>query len=122
MNAYFISGLGADKQMFQRIKLPEGFTIVHLEWIDPLKDETFEHYAKRLAQGIDTSEDFILVGLSLGGLMSVEMNKFLHPKFTILISSVVNKKALPFWFVLAGRLRIPKIIPPYFYHHNNFFY
>lgn len=121
MNAYFISGLGADKQMFQRIELPEEFNIVHLEWINPLKEETFEHYSKRLAQGIDQSKDFILIGLSLGGLISVEMNKFLRPKFTILISSVVNKKALPSWFVLAGRLHVPKIIPSYFYHHNNFF-
>ncbi|AYD48119.1 alpha/beta fold hydrolase [Arachidicoccus soli] len=121
MNAYFISGLGADKQMFRRIELPEEFNIVYLEWINPLKGESFEHYAKRLAQGIDQSTDFILIGLSLGGLISVEMNKFLRPTFTILISSVVNKQALPFWFVVAGRLHVPKITPSYFYHHNNFF-
>jgi pimeloyl-ACP methyl ester carboxylesterase len=121
MKAYFISGLGADKQMFRRIKLPEGFVIVHLDWIDPLEKETFEHYARRLDQRIEPNEDFILVGLSLGGLMSVEINKFLKPAFTVLISSVVNKKALPFWFTLVGHLGIAALIPAYFYHHSNFF-
>lgn len=121
MNVYFISGLGADEKMFRRIRLPENFSIRHLCWLDPLKEESFQAYAQRLALGIQTAEPFILVGLSLGGMMSIEMNKFLHPVHTVLISSATNKKDLPFWFQLAGNLGIYKIIPDYFYHHPNIF-
>lgn len=121
MKAYFISGLGADEKMFRRIQLPAGLEMVQLPWILPLYQETFPAYARRLAAAIDTREPFILVGLSLGGMMSIEINKFLQPAFTILISSVTNKKALPIWFRLAGMTRIYKIVPDYFYHHRNFF-
>jgi len=120
MNAYFISGLGADEQMFLRTQLPDGFTIHHLKWLSPLKNESFARYAGRLAKGIDTSRPFILAGLSLGGMMAIEMNKFLEPAYTILISSVTNRKELPFWFKLASLTGIYKIVPNYFYHHRNF--
>lgn len=121
MNVYFISGLGADEKMFQRIKLPKGFRAVHLNWVDPFKKETFEAYALRLSQRIDRLEDFVLVGMSLGGMIAVEMDKFLSPKMTVLISSAVNKRTLPFWFKLSGWLGIPFITPNWFYRHNNFF-
>ena len=120
MNAYFISGLGADAQMFQKTELPEGFVIHHLAWLRPLGHETFPQYAKRLAAGIDQSQPFILVGLSLGGMMAIEMNQFLRPVYTILISSVTNRKGLPFWFKLASLTGMYKIVPDYFYHHRNF--
>lgn len=121
MNVYFISGLGADEKMFKRIQLPKNFVMHQLPWIDPLQKESFQAYAKRLATGIQTQEPFILVGLSLGGMMSIEMNKFLRPVHTILISSATHKKDLPLWFTLAGHLGIYKIIPDYFYHHPNIF-
>ena len=120
MNAYFISGLGADEQMFLKTKLPKGFVIHHLAWLRPSKGETFPAYAERLAEKIDQRQPFILVGLSLGGMMAIEMNKFLKPAYTILISSVTNRKGLPFWFKLASLTGIYKIVPDYFYHHRNF--
>lgn len=120
MHAYFISGLGADQQMFCRTQLPAGYTICHLPWLRPERTEDFASYARRLAAGIDQSTPFILVGLSLGGMMAIEMNHFLQPTYTILISSVTNKRALPFWFKLASITGIYKIVPDYFYHHRNF--
>jgi len=120
MHAYFISGLGADQQMFCRTQLPAGYTIHHLPWLRPEPAETFPAYARRLAAGIDQSGPFILVGLSLGGMMAIEMNHFLKPVQTILISSVTNRSALPFWFKLASITGIYKIVPDYFYHHRNF--
>lgn len=120
MNAYLISGLGADEQMFENTRLPAGFEIHHLAWLRPLKAETFASYAKRLAAGIDQSRPFILVGLSLGGMMAIEINKFMRPEYTLLISSVTNRRALPFWFKLASLTGIYKIVPNYFYHHRNF--
>lgn len=120
MNVYFMSGLGADEHMFLKTTLPEGFEIHHLAWLKPLKNESFPAYARRLAEGIDESQPFLLVGLSLGGMMAIEMNKFLKPAYTILISSVTNREGLPFWFKLAGLTGIYRIVPNYFYHHRNF--
>lgn len=121
MNAYFISGLGADERMFIKTMLPEGYTAIHLNWIRPEPAESFDSYARRLSSTIDTSKPFILVGLSLGGMLSIEISKFLKPQFILLISSVTNRRALPLWFKIAGRLGIYKIIPKYFYHHPTAF-
>lgn len=120
MNAYFISGLGADQRMFSKTLLPPGFEIHHLPWFQPKKNEDFPGYAQRLAEGIDLSRPFILVGLSLGGMMAIEMNKFLAPAYTLLISSVTNREQLPLWFKLASITRLYKIVPNYFYHHRTF--
>ena len=32
MNVYFISGLGADERVFQRLTFPNSFTVHHLKW------------------------------------------------------------------------------------------
>ncbi|ANI90515.1 hypothetical protein A9P82_15195 [Arachidicoccus ginsenosidimutans] len=121
MKAYFISGLGADERIFQHVKLPENFEIIYLTWINPLKDESLESYTKRLSQKISLNEDFILIGLSFGGMLAVEMNKFLSPKLTVLISSAVNKNELPSWALFLGRLGIANLISEKMYHTSSTF-
>lgn len=120
MKAYFISGLGADEKVFQRIQLPGGFDPIYLNWIEPLKDETFESYAGRLSQRINIKEDFILVGLSLGGMLAIEINKFLKPKQTILISSAASRHELSKAELLLGRTGLYKILPGNILHKINF--
>jgi len=66
MNAYFISGLGADKRIFSKLKLSEKINIIHVDWINPDRNETLEAYSKRLSRIIDTSQPFALVGVSFG--------------------------------------------------------
>ena len=75
MKAYFIPGLAADKRVFRHIQLPGNFTPVFLEWIAPIKDETLPQYAYRLAEQIEINEPFIIIGLSFGGMLAVEIAK-----------------------------------------------
>lgn len=113
MNAYFLSGLGADKRAFQKIKLPDNYEIKHIEWIEPLRNETFTHYCIRLTDQMDLKEPFVLIGLSFGGVVVSEFNKIIHPKKSIIISSVTGKNQLPWYFKTAGRTLIHKFIPPW---------
>jgi pimeloyl-ACP methyl ester carboxylesterase len=115
LNVYFISGLGADKRVFNRIKLPSGYQAVHLDWIDPLPNEGFVAYSKRFSRLIESGEDFILVGLSFGGMLVTELGKTLTPKKIIIISSVSCHRELPWYFRWAGRLNLQKIISPSIY-------
>jgi pimeloyl-ACP methyl ester carboxylesterase len=87
MNVYFISGLGADKRVFDRLKLNDAFAVKHIAWIRPEKKETMAHYAGRLVAQIDTTQPFQLVGLSFGGVMASELSDRVHPEQIILISS-----------------------------------
>lgn len=115
MRAYLISGLGADRRAFYKITLPRGYKPVYLDWITPLANESFPDYAKRFSEAIKQDEDFVLIGLSFGGMLASELAKIVSPKKLIIISSLSSYKELPWYFKLAGKLGLHKIISPSFY-------
>jgi len=119
MNAYFISGLAADRRVFKHIVLPSRYKIIHLDWIMPLSKESLSTYALRLAQGIDTTSPFILVGLSMGGMMASEIAKRLHPVLTVLISAVPVDSQLPTYFRWAHKLNLQKLLPVKWLKHAS---
>src|ERR1700760_4148935 len=112
MNTYFISGIGADERMFTHIRLPDEFEIRHIHWIEPDRNETLPSYAHRLANQIDTTKPFALIGFSLGGIMAVEIAKILKPVCTILISSIPVSASLPRLYAFANRLQLQKVTSP----------
>ena len=111
MKTYFISGMAADSRIFCHIRLPQGYEAVHLEWIKPEKNESLASYALRLAQRIDTSEPFVLIGLSFGGMLASEIAKRYKPAMTVLISSIPISSHLPGYFKVAAKLRLHKVVP-----------
>jgi len=115
VKVYFISGLGADSKAFYKIKLPRGYQPVYLDWIAPEADESLSDYAKRFSQSINQDEEFALVGLSFGGMLASELAKIVSPKKLIIISSLSSYKELPWYFKLAGKLGLHKIISPSLY-------
>ncbi len=112
MKIYAISGLGADERVFQHLSLD--YEIVPLFWLKPEPDEPLEHYAMRLAQKIDTTESFAIMGLSFGGLVATEISKQLSPLLTILISSVDVGTDLRFTYRLAGKTGLVNLVPTRF--------
>jgi pimeloyl-ACP methyl ester carboxylesterase len=111
LKVYFISGLGADSRVFKHIQLPPGFQPVYLEWIKPLGNESLARYALRLSEGINSSERFALVGLSLGGMIATEIAKLYVPEQVVLISSIPSAHCLPGYYLLGGKLNLHKLIP-----------
>ena len=85
-NIYCISGLGADEKAFAKIKVP-GYALQHLLWLTPEKDEALEAYAKRMAKQIPDANP-ILMGLSFGGMLCIEIAKLIPVEKVILISSI----------------------------------
>ena len=109
MKLYGISGLGADKRVFQNLTLNCEF--IPIDWIDPKEKESIEDYANRLSKKIDTKEKFGILGVSFGGLIAVEISKKLNPELTILISSAETKNELRRIYRLFGKTNILKLIP-----------
>lgn len=114
---FLISGLGADERMFQRLNFHD-FEPIFIKWVSPKKNETISHYASRLIPQI-TDENPILIGLSLGGMMAVEISKLIKSDKIIFISSIKSKKELPILYRLAGFLNLNKLIPRQLYNHTN---
>lgn len=68
-------------------------------------------YALRMSEKIDSSEPFILIGLSMGGMMAVEISHVKKPQQIILISSIPSGKELPIYFKWAGKCHLPSLVP-----------
>jgi pimeloyl-ACP methyl ester carboxylesterase len=108
-NIYCISGLGADKRAFQYLKL-NNCTLHFIEWIEPLKNETIEDYTKRLLVQIK-AEKPILLGMSFGGIIAVEIAKQIATEKVILISSIKTKYEMPILYRWLAISRIQYIFP-----------
>ena len=111
MTIYFLSGLGADSRAFKYLTFPANTEIVFIDWLIPEKNEPLRSYAKRIAEKIDHSKPFILVGLSFGGILATEILEFITPQKTILLSSVTRRQELPFYYRMVGFFKLNKIIP-----------
>jgi pimeloyl-ACP methyl ester carboxylesterase len=112
MNVYLIPGLAADKRVFRHIHLPDGYDAYYLEWIKPEKKESLAAYALRMAEQIDTDQPFILIGLSFGGMLAVEIAKKFPPQHLILIASVPHHGHLPFYYKKAYALGVHRLATP----------
>jgi hypothetical protein len=119
LTVYFISGQAADEKLFENLILPPGFNPKYIRWIEPFEKETLVSYSKRIAQQVNTLENFVLIGVSLGGIVSVELNKFLKPRLTIIISSIATAPERPPYFRLINLLKLHKIAPGGLYKWYN---
>lgn len=104
---YLFPGQGSDYRIFDSITFDSLYKVKVIAYSTPAKGATMAAFAKSLSSQIDTSEDFILIGVSLGGMLCVELSEFLNPRQTIIVSSAKNRKELPF------RYRFQKVIPIY---------
>ena len=95
--------------MFQNFSF-EGFEVVHIDWILPLDNETLQNYALRISENI-SDENSILIGLSFGGILSVEISKIKKFKKVFLLSSAKTKFEIPFYYRFLGKLNLLRIIP-----------
>lgn len=111
MVLYMISGLGADRRLFQKLRLPYRYVIRHLDWNTPYSGESLPDYALRMAKSINTREEYCIIGLSFGGMIASEIARHLHPKHTIIISSISKYAELPLLYRLAGKLGLNRIVP-----------
>ena len=109
MKIYGISGLGADKRVFDFLKLD--YELIPIEWIEPKEKESLKNYSLRLSQIIDVKSNFGLIGVSFGGLVAVEIGKILNPKLTILISSAETKNELRPIYRSLGQLGFLNKLP-----------
>lgn len=113
MKAYCISGIGANEKVFHQLKLD--FEYIPIKWVATESTETLKDYAFKLCEQVDTTEPFVLIGVSYGGMLATEMNKFIHPEKTILISSTATSKELPRILRFFGSIKLIHLVPSFFF-------
>jgi pimeloyl-ACP methyl ester carboxylesterase len=94
MKVYFLSGLGADKTVFQLLDL-SFCEPVFIDWIKPLPDEQLQQYALRIKKECIPADDAVIVGLSFGGMLATEIATYYPNTRSIIISSSKTKNEIP---------------------------
>ena len=106
---YLLSGLGADKRVFEFLDL-SNYKLNYIDWIDPLDNESIEDYTSRLLKQITTPRP-ILIGVSFGGIVAIEIGKAIETETIISISSARTMADIPFYYRAIGLLRINHLFP-----------
>ncbi len=106
---YCISGLGADEKVFYNLHL-KGHKLKYIPWLVPHKKETIKGYAGRMAAHIE-QESPILLGVSFGGMIGIEIAKQMKLQRLIIVSSIKSTVELPGWMKIAGKIKLNKLIP-----------
>ncbi|APH43347.1 Uncharacterized protein A9P81_3911 [Leptospira interrogans serovar Copenhageni/Icterohaemorrhagiae] len=115
---YLISGLGADERVFKNLDFGEN-DLKYNFWVDPRANEENFSYCKRLSKQISKSEEIILIGVSFGGIVAIELSKIISVKKIIIISSIKNKMEMPKIYRFISALGIIKMVPAFVYKIYN---
>lgn len=93
MKVYAVPGLATNEGIFAGIKLYNHQLIV-LKWPSLKREYSMKEYAMCFVEQINTNEPFMILGLSFGGMIAVELGKILQPEKVILISSAKTRRGL----------------------------
>jgi len=110
-SVYFFAGQGSDERIFSKVKLDSSFRIVYITYPVPEKGTTLTEYAHLLSQQIDTTGNYIFIGVSMGGMICRELSDFLRPQKIIIISSARCYSELPFRYRFQKKIPLYKIVP-----------
>ena len=116
---FVISGLGADHEVFHKLDLP-GYELIHIKWVETKKNESLAAYATKLLPQI-TEANPIVMGLSLGGMLALEVSKQIQTEKIISLSSAIGYDELAWYYKMAGFLRMQCWLPIYAFAKGNRF-
>ncbi len=110
---YRFPGMGADCRLYSEIQPVSGYTFVDMEWEYFSGIDTLRKYAEAVSVKINTEEPFVLMGISMGGMICSELTDMLSPLKTILISSAKYSPEIPPYLRTLKHLPFEKIITPF---------
>jgi pimeloyl-ACP methyl ester carboxylesterase len=108
---YLFPGQGADFRQFRDLIFPEGYDTVHVSYPVPEKHETLHQYALRFVPLINRDAPYVLLGVSLGGMICTELADTLEPGTVILISSAKSCLELPGRYNFQKKLPLNRALP-----------
>lgn len=76
---FLISGLGADRRLFNKLELP-GYEMVHVDWIAPDQQDSIATYAQKLIDQYHILPNATVIGVSMGGILTVEISSIIPLK------------------------------------------
>lgn len=115
-----ISGLGADRSVFDRIDFPAHLEVVFIDWLIPEFGESFSNYVDRMRQNIDANEEFYLLGYSFGGIIAQEIHKKTPAKKMIILGSIKSEKGFSPLMNFGKTTRLYNMVPTSFFNEKSY--
>lgn len=106
---YVLSGIGADASAFGKVTFG-GYSPLFIQWIPPQRKESIAMYSARLLPQIK-EENPILLGLSFGGIMAIEIAQKIPVQKIIQISSITSSQHISSFMKTIGKMGLHKIAP-----------
>jgi len=116
---FLIPGLGADYRAYKDIDL-QGYDVVLVSWPDPDWKDTLSSYAQKLIDHYQIAAGAIVIGNSLGGMLTMEIAKKVKLHKAILISSIKTVDEAPKSFKWYRRIPLYKLVPAKMYTSSGF--
>lgn len=108
---FLIAGLGADTRIYNNIELGDEHEVIPVDWIEPNVQDTLSSYAHKLVHQYDITQNDIVIGNSLGGIIATEIAKLVSLNKVILISSIKTIDEAPWYFRVFKAVPVYKAIP-----------
>lgn len=119
MKIYVISGLGADFKVLERIKYPQNLEVVFIDWLIPERNEKFSQYVERMAEVIDDSVPFALLGYSFGGIIVQEIDKIKPAEKVIILGCIKSHKEKSRFIKFGEFSKLPRFLPQGLFNVNS---
>ncbi|ALD22273.1 alpha/beta fold hydrolase [Hymenobacter sp. DG25A] len=109
---YLIPGLGADERVFRNLLPLLRSPVKVLPWLTPLQQESLPHYVARIAELVDSTQPCLVVGVSFGGVVALELCRLRPLAEAVLISSIPDAGCLPLSLRAIRASGVYKLVPP----------
>lgn len=119
MKLYVISGLGADFKVLEKLEFNPGIEVEFLDWLMPHPRETFQNYVRRMAERIDASNPFYLMGYSFGGIIAQEIHRITPAEKVVILGSIRSHRERSHLMALGRYSKIPRLMPARLYSHKS---
>jgi pimeloyl-ACP methyl ester carboxylesterase len=106
---FLIAGLGADTRLYNNIDLQD-HDVTPVDWIEPNVSDTLSTYAQKLIHQYFITDNSVVIGVSLGGMIAVEIAKQVRLNKVILISSIKTIKEAPWYFKVFNTLPLHRLV------------
>jgi len=107
---FLIAGLGADTRLYNNIDLGDN-EVVPVDWIEPNKTDTLTNYSQKLIHQYFITDNSIVIGTSLGGMIAIEIAKQVKLSKVILISSIKTIHEAPAYFKFFRAIPVQHLLP-----------